>query len=138
MNFKLTEAVIRRCSIEKVFLKYCNITGKPLQMGLFFNKVAGWSPAAFFKKEALAQIYSCEFCENFRNTYFVEHLKIAAFKLSFKYWILKLTIVEAVFLHNRAVYRTIKGTHEIVFFVYFFLMSFKKTYTYWYGALFGF
>ena len=28
----------------------------------------------FIKKEALAQVFSCEFCEIFRNTYFTEHL----------------------------------------------------------------
>ena len=28
----------------------------------------------FIKKEALAQVFSCEFCELFKNTFFTEHL----------------------------------------------------------------
>ena len=28
----------------------------------------------FVKKEALAQVFSCDFCEVFRNTFFTEHL----------------------------------------------------------------
>ena len=44
----VTEAAIQRCSIEIG----CN----------------------FIKKETLAQVFSCEFCEIFRNTFFTEHL----------------------------------------------------------------
>ena len=28
----------------------------------------------FIKKEALAHVFSCEFCEIFQNTFFTEHL----------------------------------------------------------------
>ena len=28
----------------------------------------------FIKKETLAQVFSCEFCEIFKNTFFIEHL----------------------------------------------------------------
>ena len=34
-----------------------------------FNKVAGLRPANFIKKETLAQVLSCEFCETFKNTF---------------------------------------------------------------------
>ena len=30
--------------------------------------------ATLLKKEALAHMFSCEFCENFKNTFFTEHL----------------------------------------------------------------
>ena len=30
------------------------------------------------KKETLAQVFSCTFCEVFKNTYFEEHLRMAA------------------------------------------------------------
>ena len=30
------------------------------------------------KEEPLAQVFSCEFCEIFNNTYFEEHLQMAA------------------------------------------------------------
>ena len=29
----------------------------------------------FIKKEGLAQVFSCEFCEIFKNTFFIEHLR---------------------------------------------------------------
>ena len=32
----------------------------------------------FIKKETLAQLFSCEFCELSRNTYFTEHVWTAA------------------------------------------------------------
>ena len=37
---------------------------------LFFNKVSG----LFIKKEALPQVFSCGFCEIFKNTFFTEHV----------------------------------------------------------------
>ena len=50
-----------------------------------FNKVAGLSPATllkkrlcescnFIQKDTLAQVFSCEFCKIFKNTFFTEHL----------------------------------------------------------------
>ena len=44
--------------------------------GSFLNKVAGLSN--FIKKETLTQVFSREFCETFKNTYFEEHLQTAA------------------------------------------------------------
>ena len=32
----------------------------------------------FIKKEALAQVFSCEICENFKNTFFIQHLQTTA------------------------------------------------------------
>ena len=32
----------------------------------------------FIRKEFLSQVLSSEFCENFKNTYFVEHLRRSA------------------------------------------------------------
>ena len=40
----------------------------------FFNKVAGLRPWNFIKKKTLAQVFSCEFCEISKNTFFTEHL----------------------------------------------------------------
>ena len=34
----------------------------------------------FIKKEALAQVFSCEFCEIFKNTFFTEHVWATAFE----------------------------------------------------------
>ena len=32
----------------------------------------------FIKKEALAQVFSCEFCKIFKNTFFTEQLRVTA------------------------------------------------------------
>ena len=46
-------AVVQGCSVKKVFLEI----GCP-------------QACNFIKKEALAQVFSCEFCEIFKNTFF--------------------------------------------------------------------
>ena len=45
---------------------------------LFFNKVAGLRTATSLKKETLAQVFSCEFCEISKCTFFTEHLSATA------------------------------------------------------------
>ena len=55
-----------RYSIRKGVLRnFAKLTGKHLCQSLFFNKV---------KKETLSQVFSCEFCELSKNTFFTEHL----------------------------------------------------------------
>ena len=34
------------------------------------------SASNFFRKETLAQVFSCKFCENFKNTFFTENLRV--------------------------------------------------------------
>ena len=46
-------------------------TGKHLCQSLFFNKVA-------LLKKTLAQVFSCEFCEIFTNTFLRRALQVAA------------------------------------------------------------
>ena len=82
-----------RSSLPEVFYKkgvlrnYAKFTGKHVCQRLFFNKVADLRPATllkkslwpkvcnFIKKESLPQVFSCEFCEISRNTFFTEHLR---------------------------------------------------------------
>ena len=45
-----------------VLRNFTKFTGKHLRQSLFFNKVAGQA-CNFIKKETLAQVFSCEFCE---------------------------------------------------------------------------
>ena len=68
--------VIHRCSVEKVFLKISQNSQKNTCTWVSFNKVAGLRPEAcnFIKKETLAQVFSCEFCEIFKNPFFIEQL----------------------------------------------------------------
>ena len=68
-------AVVRMCSVKKGVLRnFAKFTRKHLCQRLFFNKVAG----NFIKKESLAQVFSCEFCEISKNRFFTEHLGTAA------------------------------------------------------------
>ena len=56
---------------NQVFLKFCNTHRKLL--GFPFNKVAGLNACIFIKKETPTQVLSCEYCEIFKNSFFVEH-----------------------------------------------------------------
>ena len=60
------------CSVKKAVRNFKKVTGKHLCHSLFFNKVAG--ACNFNKKEALAQVFSCEFLEFSANSFFTEHL----------------------------------------------------------------
>ena len=64
------------CSIKKDILKnFAKVAGKHFCQSLFFNKVAGLN---FIKKETVAQVFSYEFCEIFKNSFFIEHLQKTA------------------------------------------------------------
>ena len=61
-----TEAATRGVLWKKVFLEISqNSQENTCTRVSFFN---------FIKKEALAQVFSCEFCKISKNTYFTEHL----------------------------------------------------------------
>ena len=85
------EAVHKRCSEKKVFLQILqNSQEKTCGRVSCFNKVAGLRPQAcdfikketlasdFIKKETLAQVFSCEFSEISKNTFFTEHFRTTA------------------------------------------------------------
>ena len=42
-----------------------------------FIKIAGFAGSATLLKDYPTQVFSCEICENYKNTYFVEHLQTA-------------------------------------------------------------
>ena len=44
-----------------------------------FLKISQNSTCNFIEKEALAQVFSCEFCKISKNTFFTEHLRTTAF-----------------------------------------------------------
>ena len=76
---KLRDAKLRS-SCPEVFYKkgvlrhFTKFTGNNLCQRLFFNKAAGLA-CNFIKKESLAQVFSCEFCEIFKNIFFTEQLR---------------------------------------------------------------
>ena len=64
--------------IKSVLQNFAKLTEKHLCQCLFFNKVAGLKTATLIKKETLAQVFSCEFSEIFKNVFFTEHLRTTA------------------------------------------------------------
>ena len=96
-----------------MFLKISqNSQEKHLCQSLFFDKVAGLRPEAcmFIKKETLAQVFSCKFCEISENTFFTEQLRnrcslgnlLHIFRTAFvenTSWGLLLTIQKTVFVN---------------------------------------
>ena len=68
---KQTPEVFYKKVVLRNFAK--KFSGKHLCQSLFFNIVAGLRPATLLKKVALAQVFSCEFCEISKITSFTEH-----------------------------------------------------------------
>ena len=59
----------KRCSLK--FRKFHRKTPVPES---FFDKVTALRPATSLKKKALAQAFSCEFCEISKSNFLIEHL----------------------------------------------------------------
>ena len=70
------EAVEVFCK-KGVLRNFAKLTGKHLCLSLFFNKVTGLRSATLLKK-TLAQVFSREFCEIFKNTFFYRTPPVAA------------------------------------------------------------
>ena len=67
--------VFYKKGVVKNFTKFAE---KHRFQNLFFNKVASLRPSTLLKKEALAQVFSCEFCEIFKKIFFAKHLQATA------------------------------------------------------------
>ena len=66
----------RRYSVRKsVLSNFAKFTRKHLCQSLIFN----------IKKETMAEVFSCEFCKISKNTFFTEHLRVAA-SVSFTFY----------------------------------------------------
>ena len=73
-NFTQYTSSHRRCPVrEGVLINFAKFAGKHLCQGLFFNKVEA-EACNFIKKETLARVFSCEFCEISKDNLFTEHL----------------------------------------------------------------
>ena len=68
-----TETATGGVLLKTVFLKILqNSQEDTCARVSFLNKVAGYA-CNFIKKETLVLVFSCEFCETFKNTFFKEH-----------------------------------------------------------------
>ena len=74
----LSEAVVQRCSVKMVFLNISQNSQENTCARVSFLIKFEAEACNFIKKETLAQVLSCEFCEISGNTYFTEHLRATA------------------------------------------------------------
>ena len=66
-------------SIKGVLKIFAKFTGKYLFQSLLINKDAGIRPETLLKKETLAQVFSCEFCEISKNIFFSQNTSSGCF-----------------------------------------------------------
>ena len=77
----------QNCSVEIGVLKnFPKFTGNHLRQSLFFNKVARAYACNFIKKETVAQLFSCEFCETFKSIFLTEHLWWLLWSIHLRNW----------------------------------------------------
>ena len=69
----LAEAVAQRCSVKKGLLKFfLQNSQESTCTSLSFKKVADLY--IFTTKRVVAEVFSCEFCDIFNDTFFIEYL----------------------------------------------------------------
>ena len=72
MLISLDRSRHQRCSMKRgVLRKFAKFTGNTFFRVSFLIKLHACN---FIKKETLAQVFSCEFCEFSKNTFFIEDL----------------------------------------------------------------
>ena len=69
INSIITEAVVRRCCVKKVFLETSQNSQEDTCARVSFLIKFQAESSNFIKKETLAQVFSCEFCEISKNTF---------------------------------------------------------------------
>ena len=73
-NTSMSEAVVQRCSVKKVFLEIEQFTEKHLCQSLIFNKVAGPRPATLLNKRLWHRCFPVNFMKFLRAPFYIEHL----------------------------------------------------------------
>ena len=67
IHFK--ETVVQRCSVENVFLEILQNSQENTSVKSLFLLELPALACNFIQKMALAHVFSCEFCEIFKNTF---------------------------------------------------------------------
>ena len=81
-----SEAVVQSCSTKKVFLKISqNSQVNTCARVSFLIKLQAWGLQLYYK--TLAQVFSCEICEIFKNTLFKEYFWWLFLKISFLFFL---------------------------------------------------
>ena len=65
----------KRCSVKIVLRNFAKLTGKHLCQSLFFNNVAGLSPATLLRKRFWQRRFVVNFAEFLRAPFLKEHLQ---------------------------------------------------------------
>ena len=83
-NFKMNRLIKSSKNISgEIYFPYrftrmnCSIKNKPSKFSSKFTSCSASRKPATLLKQTLAQIFPCEFCKVFRNTYFIEYLPTA-------------------------------------------------------------
>ena len=100
MEHLYTEAVAQRCSVKKVFLKNFQNSQENICARVSFLLKLKAEAFKFIKKETLAQVFSCKFCEIFNNRFFYRTPRVAALYTSFSP-ILSSPVCSQFLLHNK-------------------------------------
>ena len=72
VQVNLSEAAVCRCSSKQVFLKISQYSQKISVFEPLFNKAGTLKTCVFIKKEIPTQVFSCEYCEIFKNSFLME------------------------------------------------------------------
>ena len=67
-NFQ-SEAAVCRCSAKQVFLKISQCSQKTPAFEPLVNKAGALKACIFIKKEIPTQVFSCEYCDFFKNSF---------------------------------------------------------------------
>ena len=66
-----------KIGVFKFFFFFTIFAGKHLCQSYFLITLQAWRPAILLKRDS-AQVFSCEYWEIFKSTYFEEHQQIVA------------------------------------------------------------
>ena len=77
-EYDLRKAVVRRCSVKKVFLEISQNSQENTCARVYFLIKFQASACNFINKETLEQVFSCEFCEISKNPFSYRTSKVAA------------------------------------------------------------
>ena len=100
--FQKTKTVTRRCFMKPLLLNILHKWQENICAGGFFNKVVSTRPLTSFKQTPV-QMFFCEFCKVFKNTYFVELLKNLVIIGDFLYFI----------SWKKNLWNSLKGLHNL-------------------------
>ena len=71
----------RRCSLKKVLLKISQNSQQSTSAAVVFNNVVGLA-CWFIKNKTSTQVLSYEFCNIFKNNFFIELFRVSIFEVS--------------------------------------------------------